>query len=325
FVAFTSSSTNLVPGDTNVAWDVFVHDRLTGTTERVSVDSAGTQGNGASFEASISADGRFVAFASFATNLMPGDTNGASPVFVHAPLTATPQRQSLHSAGAQGDDFTLAPSIRAAGRFVAFTSSATNLVPGDTNGTSDVFVHDRTGVPALATLTLSPPAATNTVGTQHCVTATVKDASGNPTPGISVRFSVIGAQATFSTPSSGADTTDSAGQATFCFTASLPGDNLIHAFADTNNNGTEDAGEPSGNANKTWTPPGSTQFCEVTITDGGWIVANNGDRANFSGNAKVLANGAVQGHQQYTDQGPIQPMVVSSIELTATTCSEDRT
>src|SRR5439155_4679457 len=129
-----------------------------------------------------------------------------------------------------------------------------------------------------------------------------------------------------STPSSGTFTTNSAGEATFCFTASLPGDNVIHAFADTNKNGMEDApGEPSGNANKTWTPPASTEFCEVTITDGGWIVANNGDRANFGGNAKVLADGTVQGSQRYTDQGPMQPMDVKSIALIATTCNGART
>src|SRR5207249_1385057 len=296
-----------------------------GTTERVSVDSTGTEGNSASTHPSISADGRFVAFASDATNLVPGDTNGFQDVFVHDRLTGTTERVSVDSAGTQGNSVSLEPSISADGRLVAFRSFASNLVPGDTNGVKDVFVHDRAGVTAPASLTLSPPAATNTVGTQHCVTATAKDASDNPTPGITVQFSVVGAQATFSTPSSGTDTTDSTGEATFCFTASLPGDNVIHAFADTDSSGTEDAGEPSGNANKTWTPPGSTQFCEVTITDGGWIVANNGDRANFSGNAKVLANGTVQGQQQYTDRGPVQPMVVSSIELTSTTCNEART
>ena len=82
FVAFDSEATNLVPGDTNDASDVFVRDRQTGTTRRVSVSSGGAQGNGASFDPAISADGRFVAFNSDATNLVPGDTNGAADVFV---------------------------------------------------------------------------------------------------------------------------------------------------------------------------------------------------------------------------------------------------
>jgi hypothetical protein len=88
---------------------------------------------------------------------------------------------------------------------------------------------------------------------------------------------------------------------------------------------TQDAGEPFGDATKTWTPPASTEFCEVTITEGGWIIAINGDQASFGGNAKVDADGNVQGQQQYTDHGPAQPRDVHSIELLATTCSEDLT
>src|SRR5207249_8340068 len=113
-----------------------------GTTERVSVDSTGTEGNSASTQPSISADGRFVAFASDATNLVPGDTNGAIDVFVHDRLTGTTERVSVDSAGTQGNNSSAEPSISADGRFVAFDSSATNLVPGDTNGAEDVFVHD---------------------------------------------------------------------------------------------------------------------------------------------------------------------------------------
>ena len=174
-----------------------------------------------------------------------------------------------------------------------------------------------------ATLTLSPLTATNTVGTQHCVTATLQDAAGNPVPGVTVRFSV--GPSTFPSPSSGSSTTDASGQATFCYTASLPGVDRIHAFADANGNGTQDSTEPFGDAEKTWTPPASTQLCEVTITDAGWIIANNNDRASFGGNAKVLADGTVQGQQKYQDRGPAQPMNVQSTVITATTCSQDRT
>jgi Tol biopolymer transport system component len=156
FVAFASYATNLVPGDTNGIDDVFVYDRQTGITERISVDSAGNEGNGSSRIPSISADGRFVAFFSYATNLVAGDTNGAPDVFVHDRLTGTTERVSVDSAGIQGDSSSWSPSLSADGRFVAFESYATHLVPGDTNLCSDgrttfpcndVFVHDReTGI-----------------------------------------------------------------------------------------------------------------------------------------------------------------------------------
>src|SRR5207253_921856 len=134
FVAFNSRSTNLVPGDTNGTSDVFVHDRQTGTTERVSVDNTGNQGNGGSGVVAISADGRFVAFVSSATNLVPGDTNGVADVFVHDRQTRTTERVSIDSAATQGTCDITCPAISADGRFVAFVSTATNLVPGDTNG-----------------------------------------------------------------------------------------------------------------------------------------------------------------------------------------------
>ncbi|PYO90899.1 MAG: hypothetical protein DMD66_01280 [Gemmatimonadetes bacterium] len=179
---------------------------------------------------------------------------------------------------------------------------------------------------APATLVLTPPAATNTVGAKHCVTATVRDAFGNPVSGVTVVFSVgPSVPTTFPRPPGGTATTDANGQATFCYTASLPGVDRIHAFADVNSSGREDPGEPFGDAEKTWIPPTSTQLCEVTITDGGWIIANNMDRANFGGNAKVLPDGTVQGQQEYQDQGPAQPMNVHSTEITATTCSDDLT
>ena len=177
-----------------------------------------------------------------------------------------------------------------------------------------------------ATLTLTPLTALNPVGTQHCVTATVQDASSNPVPAVTVRFSVgPSVPTTFPTPPHGSGTTDANGQATFCYTASLPGTDVIHAFADANGDGTEETGEPSGDAEKTWTLPASTPLCAVTITDGGWIIANNTDRANFGGNAKVLADLTVQGQQNYQDQGPVQAMTVHSTAITATTCTQDRT
>jgi uncharacterized repeat protein (TIGR01451 family) len=120
-----------------------------GFTELVSVSSAGVQGNQDSELPAVSADGRFVAFASFSDNLVAGDTNGRSDIFVRDRLTGTTERVSVSSAGRQSDgDSGIvngmgAPSISADGRFVAFDSEGTNLAKGDTNGTADVFVRDR--------------------------------------------------------------------------------------------------------------------------------------------------------------------------------------
>src|SRR5260221_594179 len=142
YVAFDSEAHNLVSGDTNAAGDIFVRDRWNGTTERVSVDSAGVQGNGFSFSPSISADGRYVAFHSSASNLVVGDTNGFTDVFVHDRQSGTTERVSIDSGGTQGNWESGLPSISADGHFVAFWSYATNLVAGDTNGVPDDFVRD---------------------------------------------------------------------------------------------------------------------------------------------------------------------------------------
>ena len=123
-------------------YDVFVRDRQTGTTQLVSVSSAGEQGNFESLRPGISADGRFVTFDSGATNLAP-PVNPGDAVFVHDRLTGTTELASISSAGAAGNGASLLPAISPGGRFVAFQSGATNLVPGDTNGLFDSFVHDR--------------------------------------------------------------------------------------------------------------------------------------------------------------------------------------
>jgi len=142
YVAFASSASNLVSEDTNEVYDVFMHDMQTGMTERVSLSSTGEQGNGQSFEPSISADGRYVAFYSDASNLVSGDTNGFTDIFVHDRQTGETIRASVSSTGEQADGLSGVPSISADGRSVAFYSEASNLVSGDTNGYLDVFVHD---------------------------------------------------------------------------------------------------------------------------------------------------------------------------------------
>ena len=144
YVAFLSSASNLVTGDTNGQPDLFVYDRQTAQTTRVSVASTGTQANGASTTAALSSDGRYVAFASSATNLVSGDTNAKSDVFVRDRTTSQTTRVSVASAGTQGTGDSLLPGLSADGRFVVFASSAANLVTGDTNGTFDIFVRDRT-------------------------------------------------------------------------------------------------------------------------------------------------------------------------------------
>jgi len=143
YIAFQASARNLVSGDTNGKQDVFVHDRQTSSTSRVSVASDGTQGNDHSESASISADGRYIAFHSIARNLVSGDTNGLPDIFVHDRDTSTTSRVSVASDGTQGDGSSLEPSISADGRYVVFHSHSTNLVSGDTNSNPDVFVHDR--------------------------------------------------------------------------------------------------------------------------------------------------------------------------------------
>jgi Tol biopolymer transport system component len=149
FVAFQSNATNLVASDTNSTEDVFVFDRQTGSTTRVSVGPGGAQSEsaGTSTSPSISGDGRYVAFVSAARNLMSTDTNsdknGAADVFVHDRQSGTTTNVSVASDGTPANFASERPAMSADGRVVAFDSIASTLVPGDT-GSSDVFVHDLT-------------------------------------------------------------------------------------------------------------------------------------------------------------------------------------
>ena len=143
YVAFVSEASNLVPGDTNGFFDVFLRDLQTSRTMRISVDSAGAEANGRSLKVVINADGRFVAFLSDASNLVPNDTNGTFDVFLHDVSSGQTSRVSVDGSGAQANGMNDYIAISADGRFVTFHSAATNLVPGDTNGSEDVFVHDR--------------------------------------------------------------------------------------------------------------------------------------------------------------------------------------
>ena len=145
FVAFESWS-NLVPEDTNDVEDIFVHDRQSGETTRVSVSSTGAQVNSSSFDPALSADGRFVAFTSYASHLVAGDGNQGTAIFVHDRQTGVTTRLSVDSAGTQANASSLNPTLSADGRVVVFDSDASNLVPGDTNSAFDIFVHEREGL-----------------------------------------------------------------------------------------------------------------------------------------------------------------------------------
>lgn len=140
-VAFFSSGF-LAPAPASGA-DIYVRDRTAQTTVLVSVGMGAAAADGSSSTPSISADGRFVTFASSATNLVPGDTNGEQDIFVYDLLTDTMERVSVAIA-AQPNGFSASPRISGDGRYVAFWSTASNLVSGDTNSNTDIFVRDRT-------------------------------------------------------------------------------------------------------------------------------------------------------------------------------------
>jgi len=165
YVAFESEASNLVTGDTNNAGDVFLHDMVTSDTTRVSVDSDGMEANAGSGSPATSADGRYVAFASSATNLVSGDTNDATDVFLHDNVTGSTTRISVDSAGMEANDGSGGPAISADGLYVAFQSAATNLVAGDTNNAEDIFLYDRmTGTTTLVSVSSTGMPSNHTSG-----------------------------------------------------------------------------------------------------------------------------------------------------------------
>jgi Tol biopolymer transport system component len=141
-VTFGSFASNLVAGDTNGTNDVFVRDLVTGSTALVDASAFGfpVPPNLPSYPSAISADGRYVAFYSTSAVLTLGDTNNTGDAFIRDTLVGTSRRVSMSTDGKEGKDYSFAPSISADGRWVAFTSSATNLVAADTNGEDDIFL-----------------------------------------------------------------------------------------------------------------------------------------------------------------------------------------
>jgi Tol biopolymer transport system component len=142
FVAFHSAASNLAPGDTNRRWDIYVYDRATNSIKRVSVRSDGGQSNGASVFPSISANGRFVAFRSVATNLVPGDTNGRKDAFVYDRQTGKLRRISIGTRGRQANRDIRTLDLSQNGRVAIFSTAASTLVRGDTNGRTDIYARN---------------------------------------------------------------------------------------------------------------------------------------------------------------------------------------
>lgn len=142
WVAFQSRATNLITGDNNTFQDVFVKDRQTGTVRRASVGASGVQARGGSDASMISANGLFVVYQSFATNLVAGDTNGCWDVFLYDMTTRVTRCLSLNPAGRTGNGDSVGPLISQDGRWVAFSSYAADLVPDDGNQDQDVFLAD---------------------------------------------------------------------------------------------------------------------------------------------------------------------------------------
>jgi hypothetical protein len=142
-VVFASTASNLVGGDTNGSIDVFVRNTSPSNTRRVSISTAGVQGNGGSpttWSPHISGSGRYVAFESNATNLVANDTNGTGDIFVRDSKQNRTRRVSVRFDGSQSDGPSAIANVTSDGKFVTFFSNATNLVAGDTNGFTDIYL-----------------------------------------------------------------------------------------------------------------------------------------------------------------------------------------
>lgn len=239
FVAFTSYASNLVAGDTNGTDDVFVHDRGMGTTSRASVSSDGTEADGGSSGPSISADGRYLTFSSTATNLVAGDTSTYVNAFVHDRQLGATRQVGVASDGTEGNSWTYANDLSDDGIHVSFDSWASNLVPGDTPHTADVFVHSAGAHPVVSvgdvsvhegdagtavatfTVSLSMP-STATVTVPYTTVAGTADAGDFTAKSGTVTFAAGATSGTVKVPLAG-DTADEADEAFVLMLASPAG------------------------------------------------------------------------------------------------------
>jgi Tol biopolymer transport system component len=160
FVLFESTADNLLPGTGGQVWlQVYLRDRASNTTTLVSVNLNGFGGNGHSTYGGMSADGRYVVFQSDASDLVAGDKNRATDIFVRDLVAETTVRASVSTSGIEGNGVSTSPVITPDGRYVAFLSKASNLVANDNNGIPDVFVRDL----VLNTTILATVGATNSI------------------------------------------------------------------------------------------------------------------------------------------------------------------
>ncbi|WP_235738925.1 TolB family protein [Nocardioides alcanivorans] len=180
YVVFASSGP-VVPGQKQLSWQIVRRDRQLGTTELISKSSNGAMGNGHSHEPSVSADGQVIAFRSSSSNLVPGDTNGTTDIFVHDVRTGTTTRASVTSSGAQvptgqvaGDNVVGPPSISADGRWVGFTSRVQGYTPDDGTA-SNAYLHDR----QTGAIEVVSRHANGVVGSAHVSTPVVPSANGD--------------------------------------------------------------------------------------------------------------------------------------------------
>jgi hypothetical protein len=165
-IAYSSAASNLVPGDTNGKIDVFGYSRTTNQTTRLSVAPGQGQLNSRSDSPSLSRDGRFLAFRSFASNVVPNDSNAFADIFVRDLATGATTLVSKRDNGLQGNGASSAPSISASGRFIAFASEASNLLAADRNLAADVFLYDRQSMTvAAASRSIAPLAGLEAIQT----------------------------------------------------------------------------------------------------------------------------------------------------------------
>ncbi len=165
YVVFETDATNLVPGDTNGVTDIILADLQTGGRQRISVATDGTQANGASTKPWITADGNYVVYQSLASNLVSGDTNGQSDIFLYTISTGETRRISVSAAGLQGNGPSTDPSISETGRYVSYTTASSNIVTPDTNTVADIiWVDTTTGEVKRASQELGGPQANRACG-----------------------------------------------------------------------------------------------------------------------------------------------------------------
>ncbi|MBX6342738.1 MAG: PD40 domain-containing protein, partial [Thermomicrobiaceae bacterium] len=225
-----------------------MHDMMTGITERVSVASGGVEARGDVVGISLSADGRYAAFASSASNLIPGDGNGTADVFAHDRVSRETTWISVRADGAPGNGPSVNPAVSADGRAVAFASLASNLVGGDTNRVADVFATPL-GFPVA--LRLAANAGNPVLGSMAILTATLTTAEGQSARPLTVHFQVRGAHASEAVSA----VSDAAGGARLSYTGRTLGQDEVVAWVDLDGSGDLSSGDLAAETSLAWRSP----------------------------------------------------------------------